>query len=115
MFVWLDKAYEERPMGLVFHSAPEWEPFRSDPRFIAFRKKLGLARRGLHSRRVHRTGLGASEWLHSHDLDPRISPNRRSQSSRFGTLNIHANGNATAAATADIMNAFRYPPIAAWR
>ena len=41
--------------------------------------------------------------------------NGRSQSSRFGTRNIHASGNATAAATADIMNAFRYPPIAAWR
>jgi len=39
----------------------------------------------------------------------------RSQFSRFGTLNIHASGNATAAASADIMNAFRYPPIAAWR
>ena len=38
-----------------------------------------------------------------------------SQSPRFGTLNIHASGNATAAASADITNAFRYPPIAAWR
>ena len=42
MFDWLDKAYDEHPMGLVFSSAPEWEPFRSDPRMIAFRKKLGL-------------------------------------------------------------------------
>jgi hypothetical protein len=37
------------------------------------------------------------------------------QSSRFRTLNIHASGNATAAASAERMNAFRYPPIAAWR
>ena len=42
LFLWLDKAYEERAMGLVFTSAPEWEPLRSDPRMIAFRKKLGL-------------------------------------------------------------------------
>jgi adenylate cyclase len=42
MFTWLDKALEEHPMGLVFTSAPEWEPFRSDPRLIAFRKKIGL-------------------------------------------------------------------------
>jgi hypothetical protein len=26
----------------VFTSTVDWEPFRSDPRFIAFRKKLGL-------------------------------------------------------------------------
>jgi len=42
MYAWLDKAYEERSMGLVFTSTVEWEPVRSDPRFIAFRKKLGL-------------------------------------------------------------------------
>ena len=42
MYAWLDKAYEERSMGLVFTSTVEWEPFRSDPRFIAFRRKLGL-------------------------------------------------------------------------
>jgi tetratricopeptide (TPR) repeat protein len=43
MYVWLDKAFEERSMGMVFSSAVEWDPFRSDSRFIAFRKKLGLA------------------------------------------------------------------------
>ena len=42
MYRWLDKAYEERAMGLVFVSSVELQPFRSDPRFIAFRKKLGL-------------------------------------------------------------------------
>ena len=42
MYAWLDKAYAERSMGLVFISAAEWEPFRSDSRFIALRKKLGL-------------------------------------------------------------------------
>jgi tetratricopeptide (TPR) repeat protein len=42
MFRWLDKAYEERSMGLVFVSSVEWKPLRSDPRLIAFRKKLGL-------------------------------------------------------------------------
>jgi len=42
MFLWLDKAYEERPMGIVFISSVEWKPARDDPRMIAFRKKLGL-------------------------------------------------------------------------
>ena len=42
MYAWLDKAYEERAMGLVFISSVEWERFRSDSRLIAFRKKLGL-------------------------------------------------------------------------
>lgn len=42
MFLWLDKAYEERSMSLVFISSEEWEPLRSDSRLIAFRKKLGL-------------------------------------------------------------------------
>jgi adenylate cyclase len=43
MYAWLDKAYEEHAMGLVFTSSVEWKPFRSDSRLIAFRKKLGLA------------------------------------------------------------------------
>jgi len=42
MYAWMDKAYDERSMGLVFISSVEWEPFRSDSRFIALRKKLGL-------------------------------------------------------------------------
>lgn len=40
---------------------------------------------------------------------------RPTQTPRFGTLNIHASGTATAAAIIDIMKAFRYPPMAAWR
>ncbi len=42
MVHWLEKAYEERAMGLVFISSVEWKPVRDDPRIIAFRKKLGL-------------------------------------------------------------------------
>ena len=44
MYAWLDKAHEEHAMALVFTSSVEWNPFRSDPRLIAFRKKLGLVR-----------------------------------------------------------------------
>jgi hypothetical protein len=43
LFLWLDKAYEEHSMGLVGVSSVMWTPFHSDPRLIAFRKKLGLA------------------------------------------------------------------------
>jgi len=43
MYSWLDKAFEERSMGLVFISSVEWKPFRSDSRMIAFRKRFGLA------------------------------------------------------------------------
>ena len=60
-----------------------------------------------------RVGLQASR-AHS-PLDRVEVTHGRIQSPRFGTLNIHASGNATAAASADITNAFRYPPIAAWR
>jgi hypothetical protein len=43
MYAWLDKAYEEHAMALVFISSEEWKPFRSGPHVIAFRKKLRLA------------------------------------------------------------------------
>jgi adenylate cyclase len=43
MFLWLDKAYEEHSMGVVGISSVMWNPFHSDPRWIAFCKKLGLA------------------------------------------------------------------------
>jgi hypothetical protein len=42
MFRWLDKAHEEHAMGLVDISSVRWKSFRSDPRMIAFRRKLGL-------------------------------------------------------------------------
>ncbi|MFN0316673.1 MAG: adenylate/guanylate cyclase domain-containing protein [Burkholderiales bacterium] len=42
MFQWLDKVYEERSFLLVFTSSWFWRPFHTDPRWIAFRKKLGL-------------------------------------------------------------------------
>jgi hypothetical protein len=42
MFRWLDKAYEERAMALVFISSVEWQPVQDDPRMTALRKKLGL-------------------------------------------------------------------------
>ena len=43
-FEWLDKAYEERDSQLVYLKAPwpEWGPIRSDPRFKALLKKIGL-------------------------------------------------------------------------
>ena len=43
MFHWLNKTYEEHAMGIVFISSVEWQPLQSDPRMIAFRKKLGLS------------------------------------------------------------------------
>lgn len=42
VFLWLDRAYNEHSLGLVFISSVEWKPLRSDPRMIAFRKRLGL-------------------------------------------------------------------------
>jgi hypothetical protein len=42
MFLWLDRAHEERAMDLVDISSVRWKPFRSDPRMIAFRNKLRL-------------------------------------------------------------------------
>ena len=44
VYRWLDKAYEERLFHLV-NTSSRWydERYHSDPRWIAFRKKLGLA------------------------------------------------------------------------
>jgi tetratricopeptide (TPR) repeat protein len=42
MFFWLDKAHQEHAMDLVDISSVRWKSFRSDPRMIAFRKKLRL-------------------------------------------------------------------------
>lgn len=42
VYRWLDKADEERSVGLVFASSRWYDGYQSDPRWIAFRKKLGL-------------------------------------------------------------------------
>ena len=42
VYRWLDKAHEERSVGLVFASSRWYDGYQSDPRWIAFRKKLGL-------------------------------------------------------------------------
>ena len=58
--------------------------------------------------------LRNGRWFGRPDLLRRVETGRI-QSPRFGTLNIHASGSATTARSADITNAFRYPPMAAWR
>jgi TolB-like protein/class 3 adenylate cyclase len=42
VYRWLDKAQEERSVALVFASSRWYDGYQSDPRWIAFRKKLGL-------------------------------------------------------------------------
>ena len=42
MYRWLEKAYEERSFLLVNTSARWYDGYQSDPRWIAFRRKLGL-------------------------------------------------------------------------
>jgi TolB-like protein/Flp pilus assembly protein TadD len=41
-FQWMDKAYQERDYLLVTLKSPVWDPLRSDPRFKAIYKKVGL-------------------------------------------------------------------------
>ena len=42
-FKWLQKAYEERSTDLPWSKIePTWDRFRSDPRFTALLKKMGL-------------------------------------------------------------------------
>jgi hypothetical protein len=41
-FHWMDKAYEERSFFLVNLKLPMFDPLRSDPRFQAIYKKVGL-------------------------------------------------------------------------
>jgi Flp pilus assembly protein TadD len=40
---WLEKAYEERDVRLSFlNTDPKWDSLRSDPRFAAIPKRMGL-------------------------------------------------------------------------
>ncbi len=42
-FEWLEKSFEQRDSNLLYLFAPPFDPIREDPRFIAFRKKMGFA------------------------------------------------------------------------
>jgi TolB-like protein/Tfp pilus assembly protein PilF len=42
VFFWLEKAFAEHSLGLVFVSSVEWSQYRSDPRMLALRDRLGL-------------------------------------------------------------------------
>jgi len=89
-------------------------PGRSVEQVLVDRETPGLpafSREGLDGGRSVEPGcIHAIATPHHESL-----PGGRIQSPRLGTLNIHASGNATTAASADITNAFRYPPMAAWR
>ena len=39
---WLRKAYEAHSADMVFLRTPTWDSLRSDPRFIALMKDVGL-------------------------------------------------------------------------
>jgi len=42
-FAWLDKACDDRDVRLSFLKVdPKWDPLRSDPRFVAILKRVGL-------------------------------------------------------------------------
>jgi adenylate cyclase len=41
-FEWLERAYEERSLGLVFVDSPIWDPIRSDPRFQDLLRRIGF-------------------------------------------------------------------------
>jgi tetratricopeptide (TPR) repeat protein len=42
VFFWLEKAFAEHSLGLVFVSSVEWSQYRSDPRMLALRDRLGM-------------------------------------------------------------------------
>ncbi len=42
-FAWLEKAYEDHDVRLQFLKVdPKWDSFRSDPRFVAFIRRIGF-------------------------------------------------------------------------
>ncbi len=41
-FEWLERAYEERSVALVFVDSPIWDPLRSDPRFDDLLRRIGF-------------------------------------------------------------------------
>lgn len=43
-FEWLDRAYAERDVHLVFLADPKWDPFREDPRFRALIERCDFMR-----------------------------------------------------------------------
>jgi len=43
VFEWLEEAYQERAMPTELQVDPLWDGLRSDPRFTALLKKMGLA------------------------------------------------------------------------
>jgi len=43
MFEWLDKAYAARDVHLIYLPVdPKWDPYRSDPRFVALLARCGF-------------------------------------------------------------------------
>jgi tetratricopeptide (TPR) repeat protein len=42
VFEWFDNAFEKHDSNLLYLFAPPFDPIRDDPRFIAFRKKMGF-------------------------------------------------------------------------
>ena len=42
MFEWLEKAYEQRDGNLLYLFAAPFDPFREDPRFIAYNPSVIL-------------------------------------------------------------------------
>jgi hypothetical protein len=46
VFAWLDKAYAEQDVHLMYLTVdPKWDPYRGDPRFDALLARCGFASR----------------------------------------------------------------------
>ena len=39
---WLEKAYAAREVGMAYLGTPVWDPLRSEPRFQALLRRIGL-------------------------------------------------------------------------